>query len=111
MVGYPLCATPSSWWWVGAIVDGGVAWCGGWHSDGRAAVLLTPLQYQRPLPFGIVVPFVVCPVALVEERGVCAVVPVFGLGLASCVVLCSLTSPRLSACSLSQHCWFGVVSL
>ena len=38
VVGYPLCAPPSSWWWVGAL------WMVGWRCgvgrlcDGRAAV-------------------------------------------------------------------------
>lgn len=80
VVGYPLSAPPSSWWWVGALRM--VGWHGevGWHSGGRAAVLLTS-------PSNVGVPRLVCVLALLKGGGVCAVMPRLGLGPAPCFVL------------------------
>ena len=63
MVGYPLCAPPSSWWWVGPSRKGGRVVVGGWHGEGRAAVLLTPR-----LCVGL--PLCRLPCGLIECRGV-----------------------------------------
>lgn len=71
-------------WWA-AVVDGG------WHGEGRAAVLLTPRLC-------VGVPLVVYPVALLNGGGGCAVMPClwFGSGTLDCpappYVVCS---PRI----------------
>lgn len=46
----------------------------------------------------------------VEWRGgACVVMSVFGLGLASCIVLLPFALSCPSLCLLSQHCWFRCV--
>lgn len=98
----------------GAIVDGGVAsWMvGGMMSEGRLCVGL-PVECQCP-PSVCWRPPCRLPYGPIEWRGMWAVCcPVFGLGLAPCIVLlpsyCPV--PLLSLCLLSQYCWFRVVSL
>ena len=118
------------------VVVGGAVVDGGWHGEGRAAVLLTPRLC-------VGVPLVVYPVALLNGGGGCVLSPlsrvvpvlfvvflVFGLDLPPprcsrfflvlcCRVCCGWgsavgvvsCSPLLSLCLLSQHCWFRVVSL
>ena len=111
VVGYPLSAPPSSWWWVGPSWMVGGIMDGGWHSEGRAAVLLTPVECWCPR-LCVGVPLVVYPVALLNGgSGVCCDALSSGWVRAPCIVLLpfALSSPPLR--SLSQHCWFGVVSL
>lgn len=50
VVGYPLCATPLSWWWVGAIVDGGWHCAVGRHGDGRAGAVMVTLPLNAGVP-------------------------------------------------------------
>lgn len=97
-----VCPPPSSWMVGGAIADGG------WHGEGRAAVLLaSPSCVWCPPSVYVVVP-------LNGGSGVCCVVPVFGLDVPSslcpplpyrdhphsffvCVLSCL---PRGGACSV-----------
>lgn len=140
VVGYPLSAPPSSWWWVGALRM--VGWHGevGWHGDGRAGAVMVAL------PSGVGVPRLVYSVAMLNGgSGVC-VVPgsQVGFGILHCPASPCITLPALccpapllscvlprvlragkcggvcrcsflplppSMCLLSQHCWFRVVSL
>ena len=71
-VGYPLCATPSSWWWVG------LSWMVGWHGEvggivreGRWCQWLPLLSLLSSLS-DISVPFCLCG-GPVEWRGGCVV--------------------------------------
>lgn len=98
----------------GAIVDGG------WHSGGRAAVLLTPRRMSvspsvcRCPRLCVGVPLVVYPVALLNGGwGVCcaALSSDWAGTLALFYFLSYCSVPLLSLCLLSQHCWFGCVSL
>ena len=115
-------------WW-GGIADGG------WHGGEGAVVLLTPSRMSAS-PSVCWCPPYRLPCSPVEWRGRCVLCcPVFGLGPAPCIVCppshcpfpfrlvlpCLLwvgkcggavsRSPLPSLCSLSQHCWFGAVSL
>lgn len=162
VVGYPLSAPPSQWWWVGPLwMVGGIA-DGGWHGEGRAAVLLTPRRMLAS-PSCVWCPPSVCVVVLLNGGGgvsccspvsccpssssqcspslnwirhlilfspLCIAFPRVVLSASSSccrvAVVCCVWSycvwsycercvlffllPRL-VCSLSQHCWFGAVSL
>lgn len=125
VVGYPLSAPPSSWWWVGPSLKGGVCVVvGGMMMEGRGAVLLASPSNVGVPRLCVGVPLVVYLVALLNGgSGVCCDAPssdwVLPLALScpSCIASPLLTSPLLSSpllpllCSLSQHCWFRVVSL
>lgn len=103
---------PSSWWRVGP------SWMVGWRSGWWVAWWVKG-GCVAGLPVCVLAsPLVVYPVALLNGgSGVCRVVPVFGLGTTLHVVLTLLALPLLSSspppplCSLSQRCWFRVVSL
>lgn len=74
VVGYPLSTPPSSWWRVGPSWTVGCRCGGGWHGEGRAVVLLGSPSVCWCPPCRL-------PCGPVEWRGgVCAVLPVFGLG-------------------------------
>ena len=102
------------------VVEGGVVVDGGWHCVGRAVVLLAPrrmlaspsVRWRPPSACGRLP----CrsPCGPVEWRGVvcCDALSsdrVRHLVLFYSLLYCSVPLPSL--CSLSQHCWFGVVSL
>jgi hypothetical protein len=87
-VGYPLCAPPSSWWWVG------LSWMVGWHGEvggivreGRWCQWLPLLSLLSSLS-DISVPFCLCG-GPVEWRGG-VLFSVFGLGPPLYVVLFAL---------------------
>lgn len=98
VVGYPLRAPPSSWWWVGPSWMGGWHCVVGWHGDGRAgaATLTLPsdvgvplVQHWRPLR--------VCMVVLLNGGGgACCGVPVFGLGWHLALLCRPCTTPPFS---------------
>lgn len=85
---YPLPPHSGGGWgrcgWWGAVVDGG------WHGEGRAAVLLTPRRMSVS-PVCVLVSPSRLPCGPVEWRGVvCAVVSRLCVGSASCIVLLPL---------------------
>lgn len=87
VVGYPLCAPPSQWWWVGPSWMVGCVADGGWHSSGRAVLSMATPSVITDLP--------VC--VLVSPLLVCVVVPLNGGGG---VVCC----PRVRIGSSLSHC-------
>lgn len=80
VAGYPLCAPPCSWWWVGALWM--VGWHGevGWHGGGRAGAATLTLPSNVGVPSRL---YWCAPSrwlsGCVEWRAACAVMPVFGL--------------------------------
>lgn len=92
VVGYPSMTLPHSWWWVGPLWM--VGWHGevGWHwwmkggycsVDLPVCVLVSPCLVSASPCRSLVV-------LLNGGGGMCCGVPVFGLGLASCVVMLPL---------------------
>lgn len=91
---------PSSWWRVGGCRGWwGVCCGGGWHGVEGRVLLHCPSRLMLASPFYL------CS-GLVEWRGVaCAGVSPCSGWVWHLVLSC------LSACLLSQHCWFSVMSL
>ena len=96
VVGYPLSATPSSWWWVGALWM--VGWHGevGWYSDGRAgaAVLTLPSVCRCP-PRLVSTSPPVCSVGVLNGgSGMCCDAPRrIGFGVLRCLVSPCIAPP------------------
>lgn len=67
VVGYPLRAPPSRWWWVGPLWMVGCRCGGGWHGEGRAAVLLDSPSNVGVPRLRVGVPLVVYSVALLND--------------------------------------------
>lgn len=119
MVGYPLCAPPSSWWWVGASQVGGWHDEVRWHDGGRAVVPMATPSVITDLPVCVSVPPPCCLLGgRIEWRSgaYCDAPSSYGFGTSRCStpsLHCPvpLTSSCPSVCLLSQHCWFRVVSL
>ena len=113
-----LCPFPPYVGGGGAVVDGG------WHGEGRAAVLLIPRRMLVSPVCAWCPPFCCVVVPLNGGSGGCVLPPcsdwVFPFALLSPLLHClayppillfSLLSLSTVLCSLSQHCWFSAVSL